>query len=160
MTRWAVNVLPTLPFFYFGNVAILGDAVSPVLLRIQPHLKTKRRPMPWHRFRDVVQDKRSRSAFAYYSLVRKSLRLIQQTYDLGCLDPGLSALRRADHEGHSVSGTWNLFPRPPTPRHRSCTSFAPKRRTLLALLLHRDRPPRSIVRHTPTRNCGADTREL
>ena len=31
MTRWAVNVLPTLPFFSFGNVAILGDAVSSVL---------------------------------------------------------------------------------------------------------------------------------
>jgi salicylate hydroxylase len=26
MSRWAVNVLPTLPFFAFGNVAILGDA--------------------------------------------------------------------------------------------------------------------------------------
>lgn len=26
ITRWAVNVLPTLPFFAFGNVAILGDA--------------------------------------------------------------------------------------------------------------------------------------
>ncbi|KAN0109198.1 salicylate hydroxylase [Russula decolorans] len=26
MTRWAVNVLPTLPFYAFGNVAILGDA--------------------------------------------------------------------------------------------------------------------------------------
>jgi hypothetical protein len=33
MTRWAVNVLPTLPFYAFGNVAILGDAVSPVLWR-------------------------------------------------------------------------------------------------------------------------------
>jgi len=26
MTRWAINVLPTLPFYAFGNVAILGDA--------------------------------------------------------------------------------------------------------------------------------------
>ncbi|KAF8468095.1 salicylate hydroxylase [Russula ochroleuca] len=26
ITRWAVNVMPTLPFFAFGNVAILGDA--------------------------------------------------------------------------------------------------------------------------------------
>ncbi|KAI0277472.1 hypothetical protein BGY98DRAFT_886114, partial [Russula aff. rugulosa BPL654] len=25
-TRWAVNVQPTLPFYAFGNVAILGDA--------------------------------------------------------------------------------------------------------------------------------------
>jgi salicylate hydroxylase len=28
VTRWAVNVLPPLPFFAFGNVAILGDAVG------------------------------------------------------------------------------------------------------------------------------------
>ncbi|KAH9988557.1 salicylate hydroxylase [Russula vinacea] len=26
VTRWVVNVMPTLPFFAFGNVAILGDA--------------------------------------------------------------------------------------------------------------------------------------
>ncbi|KAH9988555.1 salicylate hydroxylase [Russula vinacea] len=26
ITRWAVNVMPTLPFFAFGNVAIMGDA--------------------------------------------------------------------------------------------------------------------------------------
>jgi len=26
ISRWAVNVIPTLPFFSFGNVAILGDA--------------------------------------------------------------------------------------------------------------------------------------
>jgi hypothetical protein len=38
ITRWAVNVIPTLPFFSFGNVAIMGDAVSPVLLRILQHL--------------------------------------------------------------------------------------------------------------------------
>ena len=31
MTRWGINVLPALPFFASGNVAILGDAVSPVL---------------------------------------------------------------------------------------------------------------------------------
>ncbi|KAI9507157.1 salicylate hydroxylase [Russula earlei] len=28
ITRWAVNILPALPFFAFGNVAIMGDAVS------------------------------------------------------------------------------------------------------------------------------------
>ena len=28
LTRWAINVMPTLPFYAFGNVAILGDAVS------------------------------------------------------------------------------------------------------------------------------------
>jgi hypothetical protein len=37
MTRWAVNVLPTLPFYSFGNVATLGDAVGPVLRRSGPH---------------------------------------------------------------------------------------------------------------------------
>ena len=35
ITRWAVNVLPTLPFYAFGNVAILGDAVSLVLVAIR-----------------------------------------------------------------------------------------------------------------------------
>jgi len=35
ITRWAVNVTPTLPFYSFGNVAILGDAVSSVMWRIR-----------------------------------------------------------------------------------------------------------------------------
>jgi hypothetical protein len=40
--------MPTLPFFAFGNVAILGDAVSPFLWRIRPHLNIIENKMQAH----------------------------------------------------------------------------------------------------------------
>ena len=32
-TLWAIHHLKPLPMYVFGNVALLGDAVSPLLLR-------------------------------------------------------------------------------------------------------------------------------
>jgi hypothetical protein len=41
--------MPTLPYYAFGNVAILGDAVSPLMWRsIRPHLNLIENKMQAH----------------------------------------------------------------------------------------------------------------
>ena len=90
ITRWAINVLPALPIFAFGNVAILGDAVSPLLYRIRRHQNMINNQMQAHAMTPF-------QGAGAGQAIEVSLHMISfssvKTYDVGCLNPGCAAFK-------------------------------------------------------------------
>jgi hypothetical protein len=119
MTRWVINVLATLPFFAFGRVVVLGDAVcfSPTIQmtrlttgseRIQAHAMTPFQGAGAGQAMEVSP----RPSLASDLLIVETI-----LFTSGRLDPCRVALTPARDAGHRGASASNLFPHPPAPRY-------------------------------------------
>ena len=153
LTRWAINVMPTLPFYAFGNVAILGDAVSLSCGVSDLNINKKQNTGACD---DTVSRSWSRTSYRGQSPYDDFNSA--KTYDVGCVNPGGAALKRAHNEDHSAAGARYLLAGPSTARHRSCKTFARKRGLRSASLARRAGPPRPLVLRAFWEGRGADTR--
>ena len=145
--------MPTLPFYAFGNVAILGDAVSLSCgvsdLNI---IKNKTQAHAMTPFQGAGAGQ------AIEVSLRMMISIQPKTYDVGCVNLGGAALKRAHNEDHSAAGARYLLAGPSTARHRSCKTFARKRGSPSASLARRAGPPRPLVLRAFWEGRGADTR--